>query len=211
MTETENKSHSSQSKKGTRSNEPNKRKLLIQAAIAEFARRGYANTEVQAITDRCSLAKGTLYLYFKSKEKLFWDAFLYISRELEEIIHRISVSDAEPLDKISHIMIEAAQLFAEQPDYIPILAQMRSIPRAQVPTEINRLTDNALFGPLYGFIQAAIDQKQITPRRVEDFTTSLLNAMWGVMMFYRAEEDAMSLTERVRYTLELFMDGIKKR
>ena len=190
---------------------PNKREILIQAAIAEFARRGYANTEVQAITDHCSLAKGTLYLYFKSKEKLFWDTFLYISRELEQIIHRVSISDVGPLEKIRDTMIQAAELFVEKPDYIPILSQMRSVPKAQVPPEITRLTDNTLFGPLFSFVQDAMDQKLIVSRQVEDYTISLLNAMWGIMMYHRAEEDSMSLPERVRYTLELFMNGMKTR
>ena len=189
----------------------NKREMLIQAAIAEFARRGYANTEVQAITDHCSLAKGTLYLYFPSKEKLFWDCFLYISRDIEKIIHRVSASEVGPLDKIGNIMIQAAELFVEKPDYIPILSQIRSVPKAQVPPEVTRLTDNTIFGPLYSFVQEAIDQKLIMPHKVEDYTNSLLNALWGIMMYYRAEEDTMTLPERVQYTLDLFMNGMKKR
>lgn len=198
-------------KKRTRSTASNKREMLIRAAISEFARRGYANTEVQAITDRCSLAKGTLYLYFKSKENLFWDSFLYISQNFEQIIHRVSISDIGPLDKIGSVMIQSAELFVEQPDYIPILAQMRSIPKAKVPPEINRLTDNVIFGPLYRFVQEAIDQKLIAPQNVEDYTISLLNALWGIMMYYRTEEDSMSLPERVQYTFDLFMNGMKKR
>lgn len=188
-----------------------KRELLILAAIAEFARRGYANTEVQAITDHCSLAKGTLYLYFKSKEKLFWDSFLYISHDIEKIIHRVSISEIGPLEKIGSIMIQAAELFSENPDYIPILSQMRSIPKDQVPAEVTRLTDNTIFGPLYHFVQEAMDQKLIVPRKVEDYTISLLNSLWGTIMYYKAEEDTMTLPERVQYTFDLFMNGMKKK
>lgn len=198
-------------KKRTSSAAPNKWEMLIQAAIAEFAQRGYSNTEVQAITDRCSLAKGTLYLYFKSKEKLFWDSFVYITREIEQIIHKVDISDADPLEKIANIMKQSAEIFVRKPDYIPILAQVRSVPRAQVPADVTRLTDNSIFGPLYRFVQEAIDQKLIGTFGVEDYTISILNTMWGVFMYYRPEEDSMSLPERIQFTLDLFMNGMKRR
>ena len=194
-----------------RSKSTNKRELLIEAAIAEFARRGYANTEVQAVTDHCSLAKGTLYLYFKSKENLFWEAFLHISREIERIIQKVSLAETGPIEKIRDCMVQAAELFVANPDFISVISQTRSVPRDRVPAEVTRLTENTIFTPLYGFIQAAIDQKLILPQKVQDYTDSILNAIWGVIMFYRANEDSMTLPERVRFTVELFFNGMMKR
>ena len=47
------------------------RKAIIQAAMAEFLESGFAEATMAAIAGRAGLAKGTLYLYFATKEALF--------------------------------------------------------------------------------------------------------------------------------------------
>jgi len=44
---------------------------IIQAAIESFAQTGYDRTKMEDIAKRLGLSKGTIYLYFKSKEDLF--------------------------------------------------------------------------------------------------------------------------------------------
>jgi len=47
------------------------RERIIQAAIESFSRTGFDRTKMDDIAKRLGLSKGTLYLYFKSKEELF--------------------------------------------------------------------------------------------------------------------------------------------
>jgi TetR/AcrR family transcriptional regulator, repressor for uid operon len=44
---------------------------IIQAAIESFAQTGFDRTKMEDIAKRRGLSKGTIYLYFKSKEDLF--------------------------------------------------------------------------------------------------------------------------------------------
>jgi AcrR family transcriptional regulator len=44
---------------------------ILQAAIDSFSQTGYDRTKMEDIAKRLGLSKGTLYLYFKSKEDLF--------------------------------------------------------------------------------------------------------------------------------------------
>ena len=44
---------------------------LLDAALALFVERGYAATRVEAVAERAGVSKGTLFLYFSSKEALF--------------------------------------------------------------------------------------------------------------------------------------------
>ncbi len=46
------------------------RQRILQAAMERFAARGYHATKMAEIADAAGLAKGTLYLYFPSKEAL---------------------------------------------------------------------------------------------------------------------------------------------
>lgn len=44
---------------------------ILDAALAEFAARGFAAARMEDIAARAGVTKGTLYLYFASKEELF--------------------------------------------------------------------------------------------------------------------------------------------
>jgi AcrR family transcriptional regulator len=44
---------------------------ILVAALESFAERGFAATRLEDVAARAGVSKGTLYLYFKSKEELF--------------------------------------------------------------------------------------------------------------------------------------------
>lgn len=44
---------------------------LVNAALTLFVERGYAATRLEEVASRAGVSKGTLYLYFESKEDLF--------------------------------------------------------------------------------------------------------------------------------------------
>jgi AcrR family transcriptional regulator len=47
------------------------REKIIQAAIESFAQTVFDRTKMEDIAKRLGLSKGTIYLYFNSKEDLF--------------------------------------------------------------------------------------------------------------------------------------------
>jgi len=48
-----------------------KRLALIDAALAVFSRVGFAAAKIDDVAEEAGVSKGTVYLYFESKEKLF--------------------------------------------------------------------------------------------------------------------------------------------
>jgi TetR/AcrR family fatty acid metabolism transcriptional regulator len=58
---------------------------LMDAAMAAFCRRGLADCRMSDIADAAGLARGTAYLYFKSKEQLMLSMYkLYSARMLQK-------------------------------------------------------------------------------------------------------------------------------
>jgi len=51
-----------------------RRDQILTAAHAVFASRGFREATVGDIADAAGIAKGTLYLYFKSKDEIYWAA-----------------------------------------------------------------------------------------------------------------------------------------
>lgn len=53
----------------------NKRiRFILSAALDEFVEKGFAAARLESIAQRAGVAKGTIYLYFETKESLFEEA-----------------------------------------------------------------------------------------------------------------------------------------
>ena len=65
-----------------------RRNELIAAALQVFARKGVAGTAVSDIVKQASVAQGTFYLYFKSKDEVIDAVAEYITDRITESIER---------------------------------------------------------------------------------------------------------------------------
>ena len=73
---------------------------IIQAALEEFSINGYAATRLDDVAERAGICKGTIYLYFNSKEELFHAMVRHwILPQLEKIeqVGKQPVSSAEDI------------------------------------------------------------------------------------------------------------------
>ncbi len=59
---------------------------ILEAAFEEFARNGFVATRVEDIAARIGVTKGTVYVYFATKEELFEAVIRKISQPLVDII-----------------------------------------------------------------------------------------------------------------------------
>ncbi len=83
---------------------------ILDAAVAVFAEKGFFTARVSDIADRASVADGTVYLYFKSKEEILmtaintaFDAFMRHARtELEKL-----ADPAERLRRLAFLHLDA--------------------------------------------------------------------------------------------------------
>lgn len=98
--------------------EPEKRKrAIIEAAIIVFARKGYHNASISDIIDTADIARGTFYLYFKSKQEVFEAILVELFHEIEIAVKRIDISKGrgqayqvlkENIDRIFTILVSDA-------------------------------------------------------------------------------------------------------
>jgi AcrR family transcriptional regulator len=60
---------------------------IIEAAFSEFSRNGYATTTLDQIAERAGVTKGTIYVYFESKEHLFISMVRDFTKPTMETVH----------------------------------------------------------------------------------------------------------------------------
>ncbi|MGZ7441464.1 TetR/AcrR family transcriptional regulator [Paenibacillus sp. TH7-28] len=62
---------------------------ILQSAIRLFAEKGYQATSIQDIADDCSIAKGSLYKHFDSKEELYISILEKRQQDMIDAVDRI--------------------------------------------------------------------------------------------------------------------------
>lgn len=94
-----------------------KRKTIVDAAEKLFFSRGFDNVSMEDIAKEVELGKGTLYLYFKSKDSLFFAIVFRRWADLGESMTEKVSHGKTGLEKI-HIVIQCLIEYArENPDY----------------------------------------------------------------------------------------------
>jgi AcrR family transcriptional regulator len=93
---------------------------ILQAARAVFARQGYANTVVEDIATETGIAKGTLYIYFPSKEHIYLAALLEEARQLDADSRAAMSAAATWRDKLGAYLQVRLHYFEAHQDFLRI-------------------------------------------------------------------------------------------
>ena len=106
-----------------RSTNGDKRRLILDAAVRVFARRGYHTSRVGDIAEEAGIAHGLLYHYFASKEEVLETVFRENWRELLETFARIEASDEPPLDQLEGIAKTLLRTWRAQPELVTVMVR----------------------------------------------------------------------------------------
>ncbi|WP_376747963.1 TetR/AcrR family transcriptional regulator [Pantoea vagans] len=96
---------------------------IIDAATGVFAEKGYAGTNLDEVARRARIAKGTLYLYFETKEDLFIAVELTAFRTNAEGMEKAVSDFGRPVRDLIPVLLQVA---AKGPanSHIPAIARM---------------------------------------------------------------------------------------
>ena len=103
-----------------------RRLAIIATAARLFAREGYANCEMESVAAKQGVAKGTLYLYFKSKQELFYACVDHGMRELQATVQAAAQTRTEPFGRISAAILAYLLFFEQHPEQVELLIQERA-------------------------------------------------------------------------------------
>src|ERR1044072_3767056 len=76
-----------------------KRRLILDAAVRVFARKGYHTSRVGDIAEEAGVAHGLLYHYFRSKEELLQTIFRETWRDVLDAVRSVEETDESARDR----------------------------------------------------------------------------------------------------------------
>jgi TetR/AcrR family fatty acid metabolism transcriptional regulator len=104
-------------------NAADKRRVILEAAVRVFARKGYHTCRVGDIAEEAGIAHGLLYHYFGSKEEVLKTVFRENWSELLEAFARIESSEEPPLEQLSAIAKVLLRAWRDRPDLVRVMVR----------------------------------------------------------------------------------------
>lgn len=132
---------------------------IIKAGEKLFLTKGLAGATMEEIARKCELSKGTLYLYFKSKEQLFLEIVVLAMEDLYSVMEKEINEGKTPVDKLVRSGKAYYTFFRKNPGYFRILARMIDIEHDFIGDLGNQgLELIAINNNLWGLLTAVIQE-----------------------------------------------------
>ena len=101
---------------------PDKRRIILDAAVKVFARRGFTQCRVSDIADEAGVAYGLLYHYFRSKDEVLDTLFLERWAVMLDLIGQVDRrEDASARDKLHAVAAFIIDSYRHDPDLMKVI------------------------------------------------------------------------------------------
>jgi len=165
-----------------RNGAPDKRRIILDAAVRVFARQGFHTCRVSDIADEAQVAYGLVYHYFGSKDEVLDTLFVERWDILLEAIRETDATDIPAREKLYAIASFIIDSYRHDPDLMKVII-----------VEVTRAANSfgavhlAKISEAYGQISGIVQQAQ----QSGEFRDSV-SAEFAAMAFYGAIEQVLT-------------------
>ncbi len=191
---------------------------LMAAATRVFAEKGFHDTKVSDIVARAGVAQGTFYLYFKSKNDVF---FRLVSSCCERVLNKVGAA-SEARAHVTNAAESRANSLRFLTGLFQLLEQERSVLRLILanPTGIDPAIDKMLISLKEALVERVRQnlEKGIAAGYLRPSNTTIVaEAVVGMVyhlafeQFVRGRDLGVSLDEVVKEVVTFEHDGLLKK
>ena len=157
-----------------------KRRLLLQAAVRVFARKGYHASRISDIAEEAGVAYGLLYHYFDSKEEVLRNVFRETWRALIDTIKSVEQAGDPPREQLRKVAEILLRSWRRDPDLVRVL--VLEVTRSQhLPGEMDEIVAS------FAAIQEIVERGQ-----ADGSIRSDLDARLASYVFYGAIDELLT-------------------
>src|SRR5438093_2256852 len=100
-----------------------KRRLILDAAVRVFARKGYHDSRVGDVAEEAGVAHGLLYHYFSSKEQVLETIFAETWSELLAAFRDVEASGEPAREQLRQLAAILLRSWRRRPDLVRVLVR----------------------------------------------------------------------------------------
>lgn len=128
-----------------------KQMRILNAAMKEFAKKGYKNASTNEIVKEAEISKGLLFHYFKNKKELYLFIFDYCLEVLvNDLYKKMDLSERDIIERLRQIAKVKLEMLERYPDIIKFIetAYMEDSVdvKSDIEERIGKLAENSYGG-----------------------------------------------------------------
>lgn len=104
-----------------------RRRSILATAARLFAEHGFAECDMERVSSALKIAKGTLYLYFPTKQELFLACVDWGMSEMQRVVVEAALGESDPFQKIARAIHAYLSFFDQNPHLVELLSQERAM------------------------------------------------------------------------------------
>lgn len=101
-----------------------RRDMILGAAVRVFARQGFAATRVDDVAGEAGVAKGSVYLYFDSRDALLVAAFEEYAAHAQAVVQQARSGPGDGLERLASLVRSVVDMVAAEPELARILTDL---------------------------------------------------------------------------------------
>jgi AcrR family transcriptional regulator len=183
-----------------------RRRQILEAAAACFARRGFHQTTMHDICDQAELSPGALYRYFRSKEDLI-DAMQSMGQQMDLAF----IEEARGRQNTAAVLSELGRLFFLEGHTLPgpsdcalhfeLLAEAGRSPEMR---DRLRLSQDSIIEPFTDIIRAGQERGEVNPLLDPKAVARVMISLYGGFLAQRQLDDSVEARPYVEAIVSLF-------
>lgn len=185
------------------------RKDILDSAVTLLLKDGIANLTMDGVAVGAGIAKGTVYLYYKSKTALLNAVLDQAYLPLQTDLHTIILSEDEPIKKLEQFAYTCLQ---HSEDNKFLLRQLRTVLFATMDTRISNKNSWywVLADRLGNVLKDAAASGIIRPVNYVKSAALFIDSTNSLMAHRILSEVQESIEQDVEMMLDLYLNGLKR-
>ena len=174
----------------------NKRELILNAGLKLFSHQSYQNVTMEQVASLAGVGKGTLYLYYPSKDDLYLGILRNGLDRTFGAYDSMLRSTEDVQDRLRKIIFVALRYYDEQRDLLrllvthePHLAEQR---RALIKASRERMIEIII-----SLIRQGISEGLFRPVNPRLAAMAIQGAVSALSLYYKVPESAASITDQL--------------
>jgi AcrR family transcriptional regulator len=173
-----------------------KKNNMIKIAAKLFSQKSFHDVTMDEIAEKVGVAKGTIYLYFSSKDNLYLEILEHTFDSIESLLEKEVNTDFLAPDKLKKVLAIVINFYRENIDVLKILSRDEThlIQEHHDLTEKWRRRRIELYEKI---IEKGIKEGSFKTRNTELAALILYGAVGAVMVFYDLDKSPEEIAEEL--------------
>ncbi|HXA15700.1 MAG TPA: TetR/AcrR family transcriptional regulator [Thermoanaerobaculia bacterium] len=179
---------------------------IREAAMRVVSRKGYDHVTVQDIADEAGVAKGTVYLYFKSREDVLEKTMSFSFEEFHILIREAIGRGTTFRERVEQVVQAQLAYFEQKQEFFRLYLAMAE------PLGERRLRKHTSYrthiAQLVSMVEMAVEKDEVRAQPPERIAIALASVVRDIGLQRMAEKNKRPIAEDIEFVRDFICRGI---